>query len=92
MSWTLDLLRTCSISSTNSSSSSTTATTGALAYFFPVFSLMSHSCVSNCKHVVYPSQKVAVLAQTAVAAGEEFTVCRAPPLEPTWKRRARLQR
>ena len=35
---------------------------------------------------------VAVLAQTAIAAGDEVTVSRVPVLEPTWKRRAMLFR
>ena len=53
---------------------------------------MSHSCRSNSKFIVYPSHKVAVLAQTAIDAGDEITVSRVPVLEPTWKRRAMLFR
>ena len=65
---------------------------GGARCFFPIFSLMSHSCRSNSKFIVYPSHKVAVLAQTAIAAGDEVTVSRVPVLEPTWKRRAMLFR
>ena len=35
---------------------------------------------------------MAVLAQTAIDAGDEITVSRVPVLEPTWKRRAMLFR
>ena len=53
---------------------------------------MSHSCRSNSKFIVYPSHKLAVLAQTAIDAGDEINVSRVPVLEPTWKRRAMLFR
>ena len=86
LAWCLDLLRSSSMSNESVGGG------GGARCFFPIFSLLSHSCRSNSKFLIYPSHKVAVLAQTAIAAGDEVTVSRVPVLEPTWKRRAMLFR
>ena len=91
LAWCLDLLRSSSMSNESGVGGGGSGSGGARC-FFPIFSLMSHSCRSNSKFIVYPSHKVAVLAQTAIAAGDEVTVSRVPVLEPTWKRRAMLLR
>ena len=82
--WMVELTRRSAISAPD--------TAGGGAVIFPTFSLMNHSCVSNCKFVVYPNLTLAVLTQTAVSAGEELNVSLVPVLEPTWKRRAKLMR
>lgn len=78
----LDLVRTCSLITTEDRERA----------LFPIFSQFSHSCISNCKFVVYPNKTLAVLAKTIIKAGEELTISLIPTLEPTWKRRAKLYR
>ncbi len=67
-------------------------TTGSGSLFFPLFSLTRHSCINNAKFMVYPNHCVAMQAQKEIKAGEEITVSYVHNLEPTWKRRAMLQR
>ena len=35
---------------------------------------MSHSCVPNCAHSVFPNKTLALQAKTKIKAGEEFTI------------------
>ena len=41
---------------------------------FPTFSFMSHSCVPNCAHSVFPNKTLALQAKIKINAGEEFTI------------------
>eukprot|EP00094_Tigriopus_californicus_P009904 TCALIF_09550-PA protein Name:"Similar to msta Protein msta, isoform B (Drosophila melanogaster)" AED:0.04 eAED:0.05 QI:0/1/0/1/1/1/2/0/547 len=82
MTATLDLVRTCSLITTEDRERA----------LFPIFSQFSHSCISNCKFVVYPNKTLAVLSKTIIKAGDELTISLVPALEPTWKRRAKLYR
>ena len=59
---------------------------------YPTFSLIGHKCTGNSKFEIYPNKTIAVLSQTVIKAGDEINVSYVPPLEPTWKRRARLYR
>ncbi len=81
ISWAVSLLRTHSVSSEEGHVS-----------FFPLFSLLRHSCVANCKFTVQRGRSLAVLAKTHIAKGQEITVSWAPVMEPTWKRRVMLYR
>ena len=60
--------------------------------FFPIFSLVNHSCSSNAKFLVYPNHCIAVQAQDHISSGDEICASFVPTLEPTWKRRAMLYR
>ena len=42
---------------------------------------MSHSCVPNCAHSVFPNKTLALQAKTHVKAGEEFTIAYISPLQ-----------
>jgi len=57
---------------------------------FPTFSFMSHSCVPNCAHSVFPNKTLALQAKTHVKAGEEFTIAYISPLQGSIKRRMKL--
>ena len=41
---------------------------------FPVFSIVSHSCVSNCSHSVYPNNHLGLQAKALIRQGEELTI------------------
>ena len=41
---------------------------------FPVFSLISHSCISNCTHSVFPNKHLALQARIPIKKGEELTI------------------
>ena len=87
----VDILRQHSLPSL-SSTTVDSAPPGNGVAFFPIFSLIQHSCISNAKYFVYPDNNLAVQAQRPISAGEEITISRVHTLEPTWKRRARLYR
>ena len=57
---------------------------------FPTFSLMSHSCVPNCAHSVFPNKTLALQAKHKIKAGEEFTIAYISPLQGSLKRRGKL--
>ena len=48
---------------------------------FPTFSFVSHSCVSNANHVVFPNRHLALQAKTRVARGQELTISYISPLQ-----------
>ena len=48
---------------------------------FPTFSFMSHSCVPNCAHSVFPNKTLALQAKHKIKAGEEFTIAYISPLQ-----------
>ena len=57
---------------------------------FPMFSFMSHSCVPNCAHSVFPNKTLALQAKHKIKAGEEFTIAYISPLQGSLKRRMKL--
>jgi len=57
---------------------------------FPTFSFMSHSCVPNCAHSVFPNKTLALQAKTKIKAGEEFTISYISTLQGSLKRRMKL--
>jgi len=57
---------------------------------FPTFSFMSHSCVPNCTHSVFPNKTLALQAKTKIKAGEEFTISYISTLQGSLKRRMKL--
>ena len=57
---------------------------------FPTFSFMSHSCVPNCAHSVFPNKTLALQAKHKIRAGEEFTIAYISPLQGSLKRRMKL--
>ena len=57
---------------------------------FPTFSFMSHSCVPNCSHSVFPNKTLALQAKHNIKAGEEFTIAYISTLQGSLKRRAKL--
>ena len=57
---------------------------------FPTFSFMSHSCVPNCSHSVFPNKTLALQAKHNIKAGEEFTIAYISPLQGSLKRRSKL--
>ena len=57
---------------------------------FPTFSFMSHSCVPNCAHSVFPNKTLALQAKHKIKAGEEFTIAYISPLQGSLKRRMKL--
>ena len=57
---------------------------------FPTFSFMSHSCVPNCSHSVFPNKTLALQAKHDIKAGEEFTIAYISPLQGSLKRRSKL--
>ncbi len=85
IAWALDYVRTSGLVGGSDKGRS-------MMLYFPIFSLLSHSCMRNCKFVAYPNATVALLAQKAIREGEEITISLVNSLEPTWKRRARLFR
>lgn len=60
--------------------------------FYPLFSLVEHSCSANAKFLVYANHCIAMQAQNHISAGDDIRVSYVPALEPTWKRRAMLYR
>ena len=51
---------------------------------------MSHSCVPNCAHSVFPNKTLALQAKHKIKAGEEFTIAYISPLQGSLKRRNKL--
>ena len=51
---------------------------------------MSHSCVPNCAHSVFPNKTLALQAKHKIRAGEEFTIAYISPLQGSLKRRNKL--
>ena len=51
---------------------------------------MSHSCVPNCAHSVFPNKTLALQAKHKIKAGEEFTIAYISPLQGSLKRRLKL--
>ena len=41
---------------------------------FPVFSLISHSCISNCTHSVFPNKHLALQSRMKIKKGQELTI------------------
>ena len=41
---------------------------------FPIFSLISHACTSNCSHSVFPKNQLALQAKCHIKKGEEITI------------------
>ena len=48
---------------------------------FPTFSLISHSCQSNCVHTVFPNKTLALQSKVAIKAGEELTINYISPMQ-----------
>ena len=48
---------------------------------FPVFSIISHSCVSNCSHSVYPNNYLGLQAKALIQEGEELTISYISPAQ-----------
>jgi len=57
---------------------------------FPTFSFMSHSCVPNCAHSVFPNKTLALQAKIKINAGEEFTISYISTVQGSLKRRMKL--
>jgi len=57
---------------------------------FPVFSLISHSCISNCSHSVYPNNHLGLQAKTFIPKGEELTISYISPNQGKQRRREKL--
>ena len=47
---------------------------------FPTFSFVSHSCVSNANHVVFPNRHLALQAKVFIRKGEELTISYISPI------------
>lgn len=58
---------------------------------FPTFSLISHSCQSNCVHTVFPNKTLALQSKVAIKAGEELTINYISPMQGSLKRRMKLR-
>ena len=48
---------------------------------FPTFSFVSHSCVSNANHVVFPNRHLALQAKVFIRKGEELTISYISPIQ-----------
>lgn len=58
---------------------------------FPTFSFISHSCLSNSNHVVFPNKHLVLQAKTAVKKGEELTINYISPVQSTLRRKSKLR-
>jgi hypothetical protein len=59
---------------------------------FPTFSLLSHSCIANCRYQVVGDGGLVLRAQTAVARDEELTIHYITPMLGTVGRRAKIRK
>jgi hypothetical protein len=48
---------------------------------FPTFSFVSHSCVSNSNHVVFPNRHLALQAKVFIPKGDELTISYISPIQ-----------
>ena len=48
---------------------------------YPTFSFVSHSCVSNANHVVFPNRHLALQAKVLIRKGEELTISYISPIQ-----------
>lgn len=58
---------------------------------FPTFSLISHSCQSNCVHTVFPNKTLALQSKVPIKAGEELTINYISAMQGNLKRRMKLR-
>jgi len=60
--------------------------------FYPMFSNINHSCISNSRVVKLPSKAVEVRAKTRIPSGTEVTIQYLMEMQPTLSRRGLLSR
>ena len=65
---------------------------GDLMGFYPVFSNINHSCISNCKPVKTKDMRVEVRAKRDIEAGEEISIQYLIETQPTRVRRQLIYR
>ena len=67
---------------------------GQARALFPTFSFLSHSCITNARHVIEAQNnefRISVYAQVAIAEGQEICITYINLLRSTLERRENLQ-
>ena len=59
--------------------------------FYPVVSLLSHSCIPNLEPVSNPAATIKLRAKTRIRAGEQLTMRYTSFLSPVWRRRQEIK-
>ena len=59
--------------------------------FYPVVSLLSHSCLPNLEPVSNPAASIKLRAKTRIRAGEQLTMRYTSFLSPVWRRRQEIK-
>lgn len=59
--------------------------------FYPVVSLLSHSCLPNLEPVSNPAEGIKLRAKTRIEAGQQLTMRYTSFLSPVWRRREEIK-